>query len=478
MRLGRQTPTTAVVIPYTATHGNEAIEDYNSTGRQAQEWQELMMADILAYDEEGLWVHSKFGYSIPRRNGKNEIVAMRELYGIKNGEHILHTAHRTTTSSSASARLVALLNDSGWEEVQRVSKKGVYSKHFTYSKQFGLERVQLLDGSNGRCDFRTRSGKGGLGEGFDTLIIDEAQEYTDDQESALKYVVSDSKNPQTIMCGTPPTNVSSGTVFPKYRQDTIAHDNVYSGWAEWGVDEVTDPHNVEAWYEANPSLGTILTERKIQAEISDDVADFNIQRLGVWLSYNQKSAIDINEWDGLIPEDKPVFKHKINIGIKYGNDGINVSMAVGTRLEDGNIFLEVIDCKSVRSGTDWIVSFLTKAKNIDNVVVDGASGQQLLSDAMKDAKLKTPILPKVAEIIVANAAFEKGIYEKTIQHNKQPSVDNVISNCGKRNIGTNGGFGYKSLKQDVDIALLDSLILAHWATMNSKENKAKQRANY
>ena len=51
---------------------------------------------------------------------------------------------------------------------------------------------------------------------------DEAQEYQDDQESALKYVVTDSHNPQTILCGTPPTPVSSGTVFTKYRKDTLA----------------------------------------------------------------------------------------------------------------------------------------------------------------------------------------------------------------------------------------------------------------
>ena len=42
-------------------------------------------------------------------------------------------------------------------------------------------------------NFRTRSSKGGLGEGYDLLVIDEAQEYTTDQETALKYIVTDSK---------------------------------------------------------------------------------------------------------------------------------------------------------------------------------------------------------------------------------------------------------------------------------------------
>ena len=66
-RKGCQTPTQSVVLPYTVTKGNEAIGIYNSTGRTAQEWQELMMYDILAINDDGLWVHTKFGYSIPRR---------------------------------------------------------------------------------------------------------------------------------------------------------------------------------------------------------------------------------------------------------------------------------------------------------------------------------------------------------------------------------------------------------------------------
>jgi hypothetical protein len=47
-RKGRQTPTQSIILPYTATFGQDAIDLYNSTGRTAQEWQELLMCDILA----------------------------------------------------------------------------------------------------------------------------------------------------------------------------------------------------------------------------------------------------------------------------------------------------------------------------------------------------------------------------------------------------------------------------------------------
>ena len=110
VRKGRQTPTTSVVLPYDSTLGQEAVDLYEKTERTAMEWQQLLIRDIMARNADGLWTHSKFGYAVPRRNGKNEIVGMRELWGLANGENILHTAHRTTTSRSAWERLKALLD--------------------------------------------------------------------------------------------------------------------------------------------------------------------------------------------------------------------------------------------------------------------------------------------------------------------------------------------------------------------------------
>lgn len=462
VRRGRQTPTNAFVLPYTQTKGNEAIEIYNSTNRTAQEWQELLMADILAVNEEGLWVHTKYGYSVPRRNGKNEIVVMREMWGFQNGERIIHTAHRTTTSHAAWERLCTLLDKA------KIPYKSI--------KATGRECIYALHG-DARVEFRTRSAKGGLGEGFDLLVIDEAQEYTDDQESALKYVVSDSKNPQTIFCGTPPTMVSSGTVFLKYREKTLQGQSDTGGWAEWSVPDESDVYDRELWYETNPSLGAHLKERAIADEISSDLIDFNIQRLGLWLRYNQKSAISQSEWEALKADTLPTFKGQLFVGIKYGRDGTNVAVSVAVKTEDEKIFVEAIDCRETREGTAWIVNFLSKA-DFAKVAIDGANGQQILFDALKEEGIKPlPILPTVKEVITANSSFELGISQGKILHMNQPSLRQVVSNCDKRAIGTNGGFGYKSQKEEMEIALLDSAIYAYWLCNEHKEKK-KQKVSY
>ena len=86
VRTGRQEPTISYALPYTETDGQLAVDLYEMTGHTAMDWQKALCYDILAKNADGLWVHTRFGYSVPRRNGKGEIIIMRELYGLATGE--------------------------------------------------------------------------------------------------------------------------------------------------------------------------------------------------------------------------------------------------------------------------------------------------------------------------------------------------------------------------------------------------------
>ncbi|NEW62763.1 terminase [Granulicatella sp. zg-ZJ] len=449
-KIGNQNPTQSVILQKTKSKYQEAVDLYEKTGLTCYEWQKNLLKPIMAIDKEQLWVHQKFGYSIPRRNGKSEILYMLEIWGLHEGINILHTAHRISTSHSSFEKVKKYLEKMGY----------VDGKHFNSIRAKGQERIELYE-TGGIIQFRTRTSNGGLGEGFDLMIIDEAQEYTTEQESALKYTVTDSDNPMTVMCGTPPTPVSTGTVFTTYRQNVLFGKTKYSGWAEWSVDEEKEIDDVEAWYHSNPSMGYHLNERKIEAELGEDKLDHNIQRLGYWPRYNQKSAISEKDWDCLKVENISHFTGKLFVGIKFGSNGENVAMSVAVRMNE-TIFVECIDCQSVRNGTQWIIQFL-KSADVDSIVIDGAGSQQILENELKDYKIKRTVLPTVKEIITANSLWEQGIYQQSICHNGQPSLKSVVTNCEKRNIGTNGGFGYKSQFEDMDISLMDSALLAHWA---------------
>lgn len=47
VRKGRQTPTQSIILLYADSHGQEAVDLYNSSGRTAQEWQQLL---VFAYN--------------------------------------------------------------------------------------------------------------------------------------------------------------------------------------------------------------------------------------------------------------------------------------------------------------------------------------------------------------------------------------------------------------------------------------------
>ena len=460
-RIGNQIPTQSMVLPYTRSLGDEAVQIYNMSGNSCQEWQELMLSDIMAVNEDGLWVHTKFGYSVPRRNGKTEILTQRALHGLFNGEHILHTAHLTDTAHIAWERLCNRLTEIG------IEPKSTY-------KAYGKERIEMQGG--GIAEFRTRTSSGSLGSGYDLLIIDEAQEYTHAQQTALNYVVSSSRNPQTIMCGTPPTAVSSGDVFREYRDSCLSGDIPNGGWAEWSVDHKTDVRDKDAWYMTSPSLGTILTERTVQDEINGDDIDFNIQRLGLWIRYNQQSAISEPQWDALKAETLPKLTGRVFAGVKFGKDGQNVSLSVAIKTDDGRIFAEAIDCRDQRDGNDWMINFLLKC-DLQVGFIDGASGVQGFTNQARDQKLKGLKVATTKDIIAASSEFERIIAAQELVHMGQPSLRQSVCNCQHRAIGSSGGYGYKTLDDDIDVSLMESLTLAVHACASAKEPK-QQRVFY
>ena len=474
-RIGNPVPSFTNIKPNTKTKGGQATKLYAATGQKLLGWQQTQTDGLMAIDKTGLWLYPDWCLSLSRRNGKGEILAARELWGILAArEKIMHTAHRTSTSHDAYERLYRLLILGGMEERPRKQAKGAPGTFYA-SKQYGLETIVIYGG--GEIHFRTRTDTGGLGEGFDVLVVDEAQEYTSKQQSALTYTVSASPNPQTIMVGTPPTATSKGDVFPRIRKSVMDGEAQLIGWTEWAVEKLTqDISDTETWYRFNPSLGMILSERNIRRELTTGVVDFNVQRLGLWLSYKQDSAISQAEWDRTKVKDTPVLESKRYFGIKYGIDGTNVALSVASKTVDGRIYVEHIDTRPVRDGEEWILEFLKNPKT-DKIAIDGASGQQLMSDAMKEAGIrKKPVLPTVKEIIAANAKFEQGLSGQ-LAHVEQDAVTRIVTNCEKRAIGSAGGFGYRSQVEDADVATMDSMILAYWLAATAK-TQGPQKISY
>lgn len=131
----------------------------------------------------------------------------------------------------------------------------------------------------------------------------------------------------------------------------------------------------------------------------------------------------------------------------------------------------------MREGNGWMISYL-RNPHARQVTIDGANGQAVLESDMKDAGVKCKaVLPKVAEVVQASAQFEQSLFADKICHAEQPALEQAVSNCEHRAIGSGGGFGYSSIMEGADISLLESVVLAHWSCANAKEKK-KQKISY
>ena len=139
--------------------------------------------------------------------------------------------------------------------------------------------------------------------------------------------------------------------------------------------------------------------------------------------------------------------------------------------------METLGCQPVRNGLQWMLPILTKG-DVRSVAVDGRSGIGLMTDLMKAAKVHKPVVPAVTEVIKAYALFEQALSSASIVHMEQPAVTQVVTNCDKRAIGSNGGFGYKSIKDGADIAILDSIVLAHWQCVEQPAKRKVQQVMY
>jgi hypothetical protein len=114
---------------------------------------------------------------------------------------------------------------------------------------------------------------------------------------------------------------------------------------------------------------------------------------------------------------------------------------------------------------------------VKSVLVDGASGLETFLGECQKQKLKGVNECKVKEVVQASSDFETAIANHTVCHSGQPALRQSVTNCQHRAIGSGGGYGYKTLDDAIEVALMESCVLATHACATFKEAR-KQRISY
>ena len=482
-RRGCQQATYSWCDSYGRTEGRAATELANAYGMAPHPWQAGVLNDWLALDDSGRLLNSLCLLDVPRQNGETGVCDPRETWGlVKRGEWILHTAQEYQTAKKAFDRLRAKFGDCKNDPRARYPELNRLVERYTTSAN-----QMVLDLTNGgHIEFRTRGSSTQMGRGgtFDLVVVDEAQDYTDEQDAALSPLNSAAPHgsPQTILMGTvpDPKRGSAGEVFARLR--SMLRDSPERGFCihEWSVAEL--PEEVgdrDLWYMTNPSLGYQLLESALLKDSKSMTPEkFAMEHLGWHPSFvaAAQHPISAASWakakTGAPPEDGVKA-----YGVKFSPDGASAALSVAIRPDEGPAYVELVRCFRPSDELGDIAEWLgTRQDEAAVAVIDGQGGAQTLHDRLRD-EYDVPrdwvVRPTVADATSAYFAIANAAEEGTLEHFGQEPLDDSATKCTKRRIGTKGGWGFESA-DGADACLVESAALAHWGATTTNRDQRKE----
>lgn len=456
----KQTPRIDIYQPGNTEKAELLFELLDEYGTKLLPWQRHVLLRWLAEDERGNFANLRCGLSVPRQNGKTEILVARIIYGIIFKKAIgLFTAQQQGTADVVKRRVQDFFYENQYEEIFNFLTPRFRQKPRNYG---------FIEFENGAVyTFATRTRMGGLGTTNDELICDEAADMTDDHEATLMPTISAAKsgNPQVILVGTPPVAGSVGEVFSRNRKQILS--GAVGAWTEWSVEKLTASDDKEAWYKTNPSLGAFLLSGAVEAEsvsLSND--NFNRMRLGWWSGVEDKRAIAQKTWDALYTE-KPEFDDGFRpvYAVKFSPDRSCYSLAVAQPLKDGKIHVEIVMQRPMSEGWGRLSKWLIERwRNCAKIIVDGATGQAILFEELTRAGVapKKIVQPNMKEIVVAHQFVYDAIVKGDFSHYDQPLLNQTVRITKMRQMGRYGGFGWESMAKELSTAALDAATYAFW----------------
>lgn len=488
-----------VVIPEgIVTSGWAQVEaQCREFGDKFDEWQRGAGTVILGKRDDGLYAATVGGVtlSIPRQVAKTFLVGriIFALCVLFPGLRVLWTAHHTATLSNTFRSL------SGFARRRKVAP---YVADIWRGS--GKEAIEFTNGSV--IYFGARSQ--GFGRGFDEVdveVFDEAQIL---DEKALEDMIAATNQARhehgalLFFMGTPPRPIDPGEAFTARRKRALAvkkgrqdfSEPVASGDAvfiECSADQ-------DVGKPGGPSLDDEDQLRKANPSYPHRTPPASIARLRVNLNSDEswrREGLGVHDDDA--DSTPPVVSRSqlealavkvaptegvASFGVKFSPDGSMVALAASRRLDGERVHVELLERRSMSSGTSWLVEFLkSRWRDSAQIVVDGKAHAGSLINELRAENVgaKVIVAPTTDQVTTAHSMFLEAVTRgtvSTLDHEGQATLLDSFQASVRREIGKLGGWGL-SPKPGGESTSAEAVIFAHWAARTSKRRPGrKQRA--
>lgn len=484
-RLGRQEPTFEVVGEWDHTDGREASDMFASYGIEFIPSQRHEFDVMCARKEDGSPQALTIGICKPRQNGKSFSACYYSAWMCAvEGWNVLYTAHTGSTVTKFFKRLCNLFDDPRNDDWHGLLD-------YVY-KQPGREGIYLRSGAY--IEFATRT-NGARGGSYDMAIIDEAQEYTDEQQDAIKPTLRARGHvPQMIYLGTPHYPGCHGTAFRKM------HDAAHAGgggawWMEWAVDAIppesaTEDELLDLSYMTNPMMGRLILEATVLDDIRGIDAGgmtrdgFARELLGWWMPDDggYEHAIEGAAWSACEVGGSPdpsADGARVAYGVKFSPDATHAAVCVAVRPAHGPVHVELVANRDTTHGRGWVARLLAPmAGDACCYMADGRGSADNLEQELRAKGLPRLYCrtAKTQDVVQASQRMLDLVAEGGMTHIAQPELTASAVGAAKRHIGKreNGAIGFGDAP-DVDCAPVEAAALAVQAVMTTLRNPRKKR---
>lgn len=446
-------------------------------------WQELILEAAMGERTDRTWAAKRVGVSVPRQNGKSQLLVARALAGalLFGEKKIVVSAHQQDTARESFSKLMEIIEADGNTSLRdrldvKFGRGGVMNA-------LNREAVRFANGST--IQFKARSGAAGKGFSSDCLLLDEAQILGSRAWTSINSTMSAMRNPQVWLLGTPPQEEDDCYTFDMVRRAALDGKSTAAAWIEWSADPKAadyDPASEYTRWQANPAWNTRINHEVVQGEFETYSPDrFAQDRLGIWRddSLLIDRVIMPDEWAATAVQEPPATGIK-SLGIKFSPDGSRVAVS-GAIKHDGGIHVELIGAHtgSMSAGTASLASWVAeRASNYAAIVVDGKSHagafvDKLIDQGVAKRAIVTPTWPEVA---TANAMLLEAVLAKTMTHlgsDGQKVLDDSVAVSSKKVRGTDGAWNWACESDPGAEIPIASAALAHWGAKTSKRKPGR-----
>ena len=246
----------------TKTRGNEIAELAEKIGQPLLPWQKIILDDMCSVSEDGKFIKKSSLFICARQSGKSHMLRMRVLAGLFcfDERNILMMSSQRRMAERSLEIIADIVARNPFLLAQ--VKDGKIEN--AYRKSNGKERLILENGAV--LEVVAANSDSSRGLTADMLWIDELREVNEAAMDASKSTTLTRPNSQRFY--TSNAGAADSDVLIHMRERSMAKPPKSLGFYEYSADENCDIWDRQAWAQANPSLGLLISEESIEETIA------------------------------------------------------------------------------------------------------------------------------------------------------------------------------------------------------------------